>query len=745
MSSQVAIVNESSDLIQKRSRLILASFLVLAFGLRLIFIIQLPNIPLYWDEFYYNGHAKLYENAWHSLFQHNPSAELFELAFEKSLQKGELYSALVGFLYTLFGQSTGVVFIFQAILDTLSCLFIYFIAARLGGIHVGFIALGMASFYEPFMFSSSRIQTESFASFLFLGGLCTLFTVKQKWQIAGYFTGGLLIALSMLTKPLFKYIFFLLIPIVLFLLWNYPFRRRIILALMFAIGFFSLVGPRLVLTNAVAGHPLWNGTLKPNIEMYAGAVIENAGWKTDRLSFSDPPRGELLKVLGNDHTRTPTFSDYRQAALRTWLYHPIDSGGVMLHKIYEAWANPYNDSRYVFLSGTDGQKYYHQLILVLGVIGIPLALSAGGAGISLVLVSLYLWLVFLSVKIEVRNAFPVMPLMICFSAIAARKIIVGTRRLWHSPNRYRILIIILSLFAVIVLREILSLGRLLQLFPTLSAAIAHTIRVFMGQVIILTFAYVLIEIFCIDGQSKTSLAAKLLLPLALTILVFTAGRPKAYPWHQWKTPLYPGQAIARQEFFLPADLPLPEKAELKLDLLPTSRQGYDFVAKVNGKVIKQFSNGLERSDAALPAGRSYSLLFHVRNEKTKPPHAWYTVPVPLEMIQPGEQMRVDLEVIGNVEDSGFVTLFGDFSIEEQQYDGPSLLSPVYFQDTSIYKYLVQGDFRMRRKTHLNGLSKSSSYDGMGWSDSDLSIEPGRQFGRYRIFLVLTYKNRRIVL
>ena len=272
-------------------------------------------MPLYWDEFYYNVHAKLYENAWHSLFQHAPSSEMFKLAFEKSMQKGELYSAVVGFVYAVFGQSTSVLFIFQAVLDTLSCLFIYFIAASLGGRNVGFIALVMASFYEPFMFSSSRIQTESFASFVFLGGLCALFAVKKKWQLAGYFTGGLLIALSMLIKPLFKYVVFLLIPTILFLLWDYPFRRRIILAFMFSVGFFSVIGPRLVLTDALTGHPLWSGTLKPDIEMYAGAVIENAGWKTDRLSFSHPPSGELLKMLGNDPTRAPSFSDYRPALM----------------------------------------------------------------------------------------------------------------------------------------------------------------------------------------------------------------------------------------------------------------------------------------------------------------------------------------------------------------------------------------------------------------------------------------------
>lgn len=677
------------------------------------------------------------------MFEGGSTNLLFLKAFEKSLQKGELYSAFIGLLYAAFGQKPKIIFLFQALLDTLSCLFIYLIANRLGGISVGLIALGIASVYEPSIFSTARIQTESFASFIFLGGICSIFISRPTWQLAGNFLGGLLIALSMLTKTLFKYIFFMLVPIIAFLSWNYPFRRRSLLALAFIAGFFILIGPRLLLTNNLTRHPLLGGWLDPSIEMYAGAVIENIGWKTGRLSFALPPRNELLVVLGNDPAKTPSMADYRKATLRTWLFHPIQSAGVMLHKLYEAWAHAYNDSHFEFLSGLAGQDYFHQLILILGIIGMPISMRYRGNGIALILVTLYLWLMYLSVKIEVRNSFPVMPLMICFAALAVWKLVDGLRSVWKSAHRNRIMFLILALILVIVSMQIMSLARILEIFPTLSAHIVRGFQVCTTILIITLIACIVIEIFSHSHGWKRALAG-IVLPLALAILVLTVGRSKAYTWYQWESPLYANQGKIRQEFLLPSNLPLPYKAELKLDLLPSLTTGYDLVIKANGIEVKHYPGGLKRSDANLPEERSYTRLFEIRNEQTKPAHAWYTVPITLKNIVPGERLQFDVKVEGDKVNSGSVIVFGDYTLKYSIYEGSSLFSPSVFGDTSIYKYLTQGDFRMLRRIQLNGSANSSFHNDSEWSSSDLSSEPGRQYGRYRIFLVLSYENKQMV-
>jgi hypothetical protein len=43
---------------------------------------------------------------------------------------------------------------------------------------------------------------------------------------------------------------------------------------------------------------------------------------------------------------------------------------------------------------------------------------------------------------------------------------------------------------------------------------------------------------------------------------------------------------------------------------------------------------------------------------------------------------------------------------------------------------------MRRTIQLSDSGRSRFYDGHAWSEQDLGTDPGRQVGRYRIFLVL---------
>jgi hypothetical protein len=52
---------------------------------------------------------------------------------------------------------------------------------------------------------------------------------------------------------------------------------------------------------------------------------------------------------------------------------------------------------------------------------------------------------------------------------------------------------------------------------------------------------------------------------------------------------------------------------------------------------------------------------------------------------------------------------------------------------------------MRRRVPLIGAARSSFYDGQAWSEADLSPIPGRQYGRFRIFLVLFYRDGRFAV
>ncbi len=722
---------------EKHGRLVVASTLALALVLRLAFVLQLPALPLYWDEPHYAFWGDLYARAWASVRTPSLFLPLLRAAFEKSLQKGEAYSALVGLLYTLAGAQPKAVFIVQAVLDTCSCACVYGIARQLGGRAVGVVALMLAAMYEPFVFAAARLQTETMCTCVSLAGLWAFVARSHPRQLAGKTAAGCLLALAMLIRPALQFLFAVLLPLVWATHSDAPRWRRAALAAAFAAGFFLLIGPRLALTHYFFGHAVWSGTTDPSVNVYAGAALDNLGWRTDRNSFAIPPRGEMLAVLQAWGAAQPGAEDYWRATLLTWRHHPLQSMAVALHKLYQAWSHPYNDSRRRWLTGLHGQRVWHKAMLVLAAIGMPLALRNRRIGLPLVVTAFYLWSTYLAVQIEVRYAIVVLPVMLCFAALALVTLGRGLRAAWQAGCSRSMLIPAVTTLVLSVLLRCYPLGRLLELCAALSPRFAENLRAgVMLLVMVLSAALVFQPVRRAVGCGWGSAAA--LLPLVLGMSIFLVGRPLANVWHRWKAPLTAGRGVVHHDFLLPADVQPPQDAELRLDLSGSSDPGNDLVVTVNGTEARRFVGGPSRDDA-VPPESFYVQLFEGQGRQARPWHGWYAVPLASDSLLPSATLQVELRIVGNLATDTVAAVFGDYPSGEQRiYDGPSPFAPGLTADTSVYKYLGDGDLRMRRRVSLSGTSRSSFSDGRGWMSADLSSDPGRQFGRYRIFLVLTY-------
>ena len=711
------------------------AILLLALALRLGFVLTLPAGPFYGDEQLYGNWATLYARAWAAWFGGSGGPTLLE-AFRASLQKGEAYAAMVGLIYSVFGAQPRAVLILQALLDTTTCLLLYGLARALGGVRAGLIALALAALYEPFIFSAARLLTETLASLLYVGGLWAL-VVPERRRSAGHFFAGLLIAASMLARPSLQGLFFVLLPTIPVRNWDRVWRARLMLALVFSAGFFVVVGPRLLLTKAVTGAAVWSGTLDPSADIYGGAILSNVGWKTDELSFANPPREELLAVVGAHPTGRPKLADFRAATIRTWVSHPFDSAAVALHKLYEAWLSPYNDLRWTLLTGVTGQAAWHRVVLALALIGMPLALHRWRVGVPLIAATLYLWLTYVVVKIEIRYAVMPMPMMICFAALAMAGLSTGWERAWRAGRRRRLVVLAAGTGAGLAAAVTLSIGRLLQWLPFTPEA-AHRVRVAVMLGVIVSIAYVAAELAHHPGRRSAALLW-LAPSAAVAALVVLFGRPLAQTWREWQCTLSANHAVASQEFILPAALERPSSAELRLDLLPEQSGQSDLVVRVNGEEIKRYRGGPTRGDADLPVKDYYQQTFVAQRRQSEAQKAWYTIAIAPEQVAPGARIAVEVALEGAGDRGDSVAIFGDYPPDASTYIGPSLVSPLVAADTSIFKFVADGDFRMRRSVPLSGSSRSRFYDGSTWSDQDLASDPGRQRGRYRIFLVLVYE------
>jgi hypothetical protein len=174
-------------------------------------------------------------------------------------------------------------------------------------------------------------------------------------------------------------------------------------------------------------------------------------------------------------------------------------------------------------------------------------------------------------------------------------------------------------------------------------------------------------------------------------------------------------------------------------MLPEPPQGaYDVVVRVNGDEITRYRGAPTAADANLPHD-GYDLLYEVRRPAGEANKAWYVIPIPVALIAPGARVAVEVALEGR-ESDGSLVIFGDYPPDAATDIGPSLRSPRNNADTSISKYLVDGDSRLRRR-----MPHSRFHDGVGWTERDLAFDAGRQQGRYRIVLVLTYESGVVIL
>jgi 4-amino-4-deoxy-L-arabinose transferase-like glycosyltransferase len=704
-----------------------------ALALRLSFVLLSPPRALYWDEPAYQAAAERYEAS--RLFSASDNASSLGEAFRGSLLRGEVYALTVAFVHEIFGHEPRNVFLLQAFLDTATCVLLFGLARGIGGERAGLVALALAAFYEPFVFTAERLQTEPLASLLCVAGLWAICVPQRRPKLA-LFCAGIAVAAAMLTRPAMQWLLPVLLPAVIARNWDRTRSERTRLAALFAAGFLAVVGPRLIATAVLTGAPIWAGTLDPSVDMYGGAIIGNAGWKTDGISFAKPPRDELLAVLGDPPARRWTIDDMRRATIRTWALHPLESAEVMLHKLYEAWLHPYNDSRRTFLSGLNGPPLAHRIILVLAMIGMPLSLARWRVALPLLVATIYLWLTYLVVKIEVRYAITAMAMMICFAAVAVAELSAGWQREWRAGRRRSLLVLATATAAALAATIGLSIERLVAVVS--EPEVANGLRIMLLLGLIVWLGYVAARLAPRPRPSATMIV---LAPFALiAALIVGFGRPLANDWREWRCTLGADGAVARQEFVLPAATERPRSALLKLDLLPGGTSGYDVVVRVNGVEARRYRTGLTRADAELPRQDYYEELLAARGRNGEAHRGWYPIDISPDLVSAGSRITVEVSLEGGGPGDR-VALLGDYSPDSTTYVGPSLFSPAMNGDTSIYKFLAGGDFRMRRSIRLAAApagSGSAFYDGARWSERDLARDAGRQIGRYRIFLLLDY-------
>lgn len=297
--------------------------IIFALLLRLIFICLVsPDIILGSDQYYYDKTAKgiLAGEGYHSLNL---------LAYQPPL-----FACFIALIYSLFGSSIYYVLFAQAILGSISCLLIYWIAGELSGKDTGLLAAFIAAGYLQLIRYSSELLSETLFIFLILAAVLAVLISERRANNFMAVTAGVLFGLAALTREV------ALFPLLGIILWYYWISRDMVQAL----KKWSMVFLFAILTilpwtvrNYLVFHSLVPLSTSGGINFYIGNNPE----ATAEYRFVLPSGAIWNKPSPNGRTEIETARLCYREAIKFIRDHPKTFFLQTARRVYQLWGPPF--------------------------------------------------------------------------------------------------------------------------------------------------------------------------------------------------------------------------------------------------------------------------------------------------------------------------------------------------------------------------------------------------------------------
>ena len=174
----------------RREEAILWAILIAALGVRLTYLYQAVDTPLFDvllidSEFYDRRARAIVAGDWLG---------------DRPFFMNPFYSYFLAVIYALFGAEYWWVGLVQAALGTGSCYLIYALGRKLWSAQIGLLAAGMAAIYQPYIFYDGALLTAAPITFL---NLAALYCLAHAQGAARWLWGaGLLLGLSATARPM---------------------------------------------------------------------------------------------------------------------------------------------------------------------------------------------------------------------------------------------------------------------------------------------------------------------------------------------------------------------------------------------------------------------------------------------------------------------------------------------------------------------------------------------------------------
>ena len=425
------------NLISSRSKLLLSGIIALALLLRLIYLFQIRSTPLF--DFLAADSGDFEKFALKIL-----QGDFF---YQPSLYFNPFYPFYLSLIYLICGHHTLAVGVWQAVLDSMNCLFLYLICFKIfKSKTVGLLAAFLYSAYGLAIFYTGIILGASLAAFLGVLLLYSLLVARERDRVGIWFLAGLIFGGWALLRPNVLLIF----PVL--LLWigvitrkGKLFSRFLKLLLPVAgvvLVFLPFCGRNYVMTGRfsppfsnggfnfyVGNHPGAKGTY-----LYLPGISNSPSWQIkSAIRKASRELGEKSNINGASNYWFQRGLDYARSQPGQFI--------LLLGRKFLLFFNAQEISQNVdysfcrrFSALLGLPLFSFSLIASLAAVGLLRVFRRRPAGISLLLLLLAGYLVSVIIFfISARYRLPAIPLLIIFSAYGLDRLIGLLRPLKLKP------------------------------------------------------------------------------------------------------------------------------------------------------------------------------------------------------------------------------------------------------------------------------------------------------------------------
>ncbi len=612
-----------------------------------------------------------------------------------------------GCVFYLFGESPDSVLVFNAFLFGLDMVLIFLISMMLyKNRKLAILLAGIFCFYISYHLANTFLAAEVMGTFTFL--LLAYFFVKaiQTNKPLFYMFTGMLIYINALIKISNQYAGHVIIIVLIIYIWksiNIKKELRKKLIIFFLMGLFLVLLPWRLTCYRVSGEFSIINVLDPEVTKITGGrggwrcidpstygMVDNAGLSNDQY---------FRKFINDIDPKYKNNSWYYFSLVcgKAWKAAVKDAPGKVfiqsMVKIFLMMISPaeaQSTGRTIIFSPLLGpfNYVYHNLIIILGIIPLFFLLGIGKFSEKMIflLIIAYHYFIYGFAASEFRYA---------LTAISSFILLSGTSILWIRNNLSRLKNLLLrkKYFLYLFILIIINIGLYYLIWNNMIKIVI--LNMFF---IILTFLIYLVSSHFI--KPRHAMISSILMLLFLTVLynsiILLADDIDKYFIKLSKK----DNPVVKQEILLPDnfDYNKYDEAVLAIDMKVRNKNDPGIKIKINDKLVREFSDGLE-----VPK----DVLYYVNNTSFNPyENKWVFIKFDLNLIKNMKKVNITLEAELQKDSKSSLLIAYDNGIKFPNYKGGSFFRNVKHNFTrNVFLFSNQVDTRIIKKYKF--LSKSS--------------------------------------